>query len=504
MKERIFISSVQKELANERRAVTDFVRKDPLLSRFFDPFLFEDLPASDRHADKVYLHEVDRAAVYVGLFGNDYGAKNTAGRSPTEREFDRATTQGKIRLIFVKGTKDSARHPKMRSLIRKAGAQLIRRRFTGIPELTGALYASLVEHLERTGSLRTLPFDAAACLRARIDDLSWDKVREFIAVARRERGYALREKTPMKEVLAHLNLLERDQPTNAAVLLFGNKPQRFLPTSEVKCLHFHGTEVRKPIPSAQIYKGTVFDLVDQATDFIMSKITRSVGTRAKGPMAPVAYELPRAAVVEAIVNAAAHKDYTSNASVQVMLFVDRLEVWNPGELPPPLTPELLRRPHASIPRNPLISEPLFLAHYIEKSGTGTLDMIDLCRKAELPEPEFRQDGGQFVTTLWRDWPTTTVMDDLGLNDRQKAAVVFLKTKGRITNKEYQELTGTTNRTALRDFAELKAKGVLKRVGKTGRSTYYVLKRETRHKPDKPDRRVAANKTRRKRDKPDKQ
>lgn len=48
MRERIFVSSVQKELASERRAVADFIRNDPLLRRFFDVFLFEDLPAGDR------------------------------------------------------------------------------------------------------------------------------------------------------------------------------------------------------------------------------------------------------------------------------------------------------------------------------------------------------------------------------------------------------------------------------------------------------------------------
>ena len=61
----------------------------------------------------------------------------------------------------------------------------------------------------------------------------------------------------------------------------------------------------------------------------------------------------------------------------------------------------LRRPHASFPRSPRIAESLFLARYIEKAGTGTLDMINLCAKAGLPSPEFRQDGGQFIQTLWR-------------------------------------------------------------------------------------------------------
>lgn len=40
----------------------------------------------------------------------------------------------------------------------------------------------------------------------------------------------------------------------------------------------------------------------------MSKITRAVGTRAQGTEAPVAYELPREAVTEALVNAVAHRD----------------------------------------------------------------------------------------------------------------------------------------------------------------------------------------------------
>jgi len=189
--------------------------------------------------------------------------------------------------------------------------------------------------------------------------------------------------------------------------LFARQPQRFLLTSEVKCMHFHGTQVAKPIPSYQIYKGTLFELVDQAVNFVMSRIARAVGTRALGPQAPVTYELPREAVAEAIVNAVAHRDYTSNASVQVMLFADRLEVWNPGELPLALTIPQLRRPHASIPRNPLIADPMFLARYAEKAGSGILDMIARCKQAGLPAPEFRQEGGQFIQTLGRPAPQVT-------------------------------------------------------------------------------------------------
>ena len=76
-------------------------------------------------------------------------------------------------------------------------------------------------------------------------------------------------------------LLNKGRLTNAAILLFGKAPQRFLISSEIKCAHFHGTQVAKPIPSHQVYTGTVFELVDRAVDFVLSKIALSVGTRAE-------------------------------------------------------------------------------------------------------------------------------------------------------------------------------------------------------------------------------
>ena len=47
----LFVSGVQKELPEERRAVKAFVEGDPLLRRYFRVFLFEDLRASGGQAD---------------------------------------------------------------------------------------------------------------------------------------------------------------------------------------------------------------------------------------------------------------------------------------------------------------------------------------------------------------------------------------------------------------------------------------------------------------------
>lgn len=134
----------------------------------------------------------------------------------------------------------------------------------------------------------------------------------------------------------------------------------------------------------------------------MSRVDNWVGTRDEGETAsvPTRPELPIDAVKEAIVNAVCHRDYTSNASVQVMLFRNRLEIWNPGQLPYGLTVQKLQGPHKSLPTNPLIADPMYWKGYIEKVGTGTEDIIEKCRDYGLKTPEFYQEE-DFRVVIWR-------------------------------------------------------------------------------------------------------
>ena len=73
-----------------------------MLRRFVsEVFLFEELPAMDRRADQVYLEEVERCDIYLGIFGYDYGFEDENGVSPTEHEYGHAARHGKVRLIYV-------------------------------------------------------------------------------------------------------------------------------------------------------------------------------------------------------------------------------------------------------------------------------------------------------------------------------------------------------------------------------------------------------------------
>jgi ATP-dependent DNA helicase RecG len=477
---RVFISSVQKELAEERRAVKNFILGDPLLRRFVvDVFLFEDIPACDRQPDNIYLAEVEQRDIYLALFGNEYGWKNAKGKSPTELEFDHATKTGRERLVFVKGDDDKARDPDMTKLVRKAGNQLTRRRFADTPALIREVYSSLVDYLERNGFLHTLPFDDSPCAGATFKDIDSAAIEDFVETAEAKGRLTLKGSRAPKAVLQNFKLLRNGKLTNAAILLFGKEPRRFFNNIQVHCLHFFGTEKRKPIASQQPYEGRIFEVIDQAVEFVLGKLDRPVGTRAHSTQAPGDFEVPRSVITEAVVNAVAHRDYRNTGFVQVIVYADRIEVWNPGELPHGLTPEKLREPHAPMPRNPLLAEPLYRVKFVEKAGTGTTDMIEDCRTAGLPEPTFEQNGAHFVITIWRDWLTDAVMDELGLNERQRDAVSHIKHHGTITNAEYQLLAGCSARSALRDLAELVEAAVVRLKGRGRGSVYeYVRKRAT--------------------------
>jgi len=399
-KTKLFISSVQTEFAEERQMIFEYILSDPLLGRFFDPFLFERLPAIDQRTDTMYLNEVQQCSVYLGLLGTQYGFEDAQGISPTEREFDQATLHHKTRLIFLTGHSAQERNEKQNTFIQKAQQVLIRKRFTTIDELKASIYAALVNYLIEKELIRVGPFDATFYPSATIEDIDANKVSEFVQIAKARRGFKLPETAPVEEILVHLNLMKDGHITNAALLLFGKEPQRFFINSEVRCVHFHGIIVEKPIPSYKVFKGDVFELVDQAVDFVLSKLDYSVGTRQVNIEIPGKYEIPKEIIAEAIVNAIAHRDYTNNGSVQVMLFSDRLEVINPGALPLGWTTEKLKTLHTSVPANPLLAEPMYLKGYIERLGTGTADIMRIAKENNLQAPDFEQSD-DFKAILYR-------------------------------------------------------------------------------------------------------
>jgi predicted HTH transcriptional regulator len=214
----------------------------------------------------------------------------------------------------------------------------------------------------------------------------------------------------------------------------------------------------------------------------MSRVDNWVGTRSEGENAsvPTRPELPMDAVKEAIVNAVCHRDYTSNASVQVMLFRDRLEVWNPGALPYGLTVQKLHGPHKSLPTNPLLADPMYWNGYIEKVGTGTEDIITKCHDYGLQTPEFHQEE-DFRVVIWRNKSETdsdliqTDPNNDPNNDPNVIQIVgLIQNNPKISRAELAERLQISERKTRICIEQLKKEGILIREGSTKRGKWIVV------------------------------
>ena len=463
-KRRIFISSVQSEFAEERAMLFDYIQTDALFGQIFEPFIFEKTEAKSESASNIYLMQVERCDIYIGLLGEKYGNEDENGISPTEKEYDLASKLNKTRLVYLKKTAE--REKKEKNFIRKVEQQVVRKSFEDFPELKTEVYASLIRYLEEEEIIRIFPFDATINRKATLEDIDIEKIKKFIRRAKFKRNFPFDESDYL-DVLLHLNLMENGRLTNAALLLFAKQPQKFVISSSVKCCQYYGNETVRPIPSLHIYEGDLFELIDQTVSFVMSRIDAEVSGRDRNVLAEIKHELPLLAVTEAIVNAVCHRDYTSNGSVQVTLYKNRLEIWNPGQLPYGLTPEILKGKHKSLPSNPLIARALYLYGAIEQVGTGTEMLVKQCLELGLPSPDF-ECNNDFNIVFWRNEEAEggqkTETGGQILSEIQQKIIELMLKNSKISRNELSNILNINASAIQKHINKLKKAGIIQREG----------------------------------------
>ena len=317
-------------------------------------------------------------------------------------------------------------------------------------------------------------WDERVCEDASLEDIDEEKLRWFLKEARHKRGLDISEDLPLEEVLMRLKLTRNKKLTNAAILLFGKIPQNFFTRPEVKCIRFKGTDVAGKMLDFKVIQTNLFDQLTESEKFIYNNISMAAWIEDWKLQRQEKWEYPPKAIREALANALCHREYETTSSVQVRIFDDRIEFWNPGKLPEGWTIETLKQVHESIPRNPAIAKQFFWVKYIEEVGTGTNKIIEWCIDWGLPEPEFEFTGTSLVVTLWKSKHNEAYLDTLGLNERQRKAINYMKKHKKITSKEYAELFSITDRTARNDLKSLLDKKILIQRGTSKKLTYYEL------------------------------
>jgi ATP-dependent DNA helicase RecG len=235
--------------------------------------------------------------------------------------------------------------------------------------------------------------------RVSIKDLNEERVRGTVRLGV-ERGRmmetALTE--PFEKVLDKLQLLNNGVPNNAAATLFSTNIYEY-PQFRLRMARFRGMNKNEFIDN-QRAEGNLFDLLDAGMAFFFKHL--SLSGKIVGFVREEHLEIPAEALREALINSLCHRQYEKyNLTIGIAIYDDRIEIENPGALPPQLTPVTIKQPHISYPYNPIIADVLFKTSFLENWGSGAQRIIDACKRQNVPEPEWRMQGGFVIVTFKR-------------------------------------------------------------------------------------------------------
>ena len=306
--------------------------------------------------------------------------------------------------------------------------------------------------------------------QATFDDISDEAVKEFQYEAHQSQRYPLiKNETDYKNIFSNLRLYKNNYLKRSALILFGKDPRNFMINAFVKIGKFGNSE--SELLFQEVIEVNAFQLADKTIEILDKKYFKKTISY-QGLNRIETSEYPYKAVRECLLNAIIHRNYFG-PPIQISIYKDKFTVWNPGDLPEELTIDDLKVKHASYPRNPIMADVFFKAGLIETWGRGTIKMIEECKKARLPEPKFEILNGGIAVTFFKDVFSQEKLIQKGLNERQLKAVEFLKNDDFITNKIYQEICKTSERTASRDLEQLTNMNILRKIGEK-KGTKYKL------------------------------
>ena len=502
---KVFISSVQKELEDERLIAQNLVSTDSFLSAHCAPVLYEMEPAS---ADKVLdgcLKTLQACQVYLLIVAARYGAL-VGGLSITHTEYRHAKKKKLPVLAFIKGDRKAKREKGAMALLDELDADGFKyKRFGNVIELQKEVRAALVKLLgDRFGLAptsdenriaeqtieATSTFESQPLTRIRWRELDHGIIRRLIAAAEQRRPDDFSEEdllaaASMRGLLWYEPDSDEHFATAAGIVLSARDPSAVFPQCRILADAYRGAEpdgeprdhedIRAPMPAA----------IDRAVAFIDRNTRHPM--RVVGLNRVRLDEYPLEALREALVNAVAHRRY-EDAGRKIMLevFADRVVVSSPGLPPAPITLASLRKGrYRPCSRNPVLAQCLSYFHRIEERGSGFRRMRDQMLDHGLDRPTIGTDTGYFQVVFPGPGenmerirvPETQLLVtpavESQLNDRQRKMVLLLVQGEELTSRRCEAEFAVTRDTANRDFKLLIELSLVRKEGR-GRSTRYVL------------------------------
>lgn len=205
---------------------------------------------------------------------------------------------------------------------------------------------------------------------------------------------------PIEDTLAKWKLTVNGAPTNGAAMLFSNNIYPY-DNFQLRLARFLGNDKLEFIDN-QRAEGNFFDLLDAGMAFLFKHLNLSGKITNRSLMREERLEVPVSALREALINALAHRQWEkANLTISIAVYDDRVEIANPGILPPKITAETIKDSHESYPYNRNMAHALYRSTFLESWGSGIRRIIEACREQGVEEPSWRWDGGFVYVTFKR-------------------------------------------------------------------------------------------------------
>lgn len=189
---------------------------------------------------------------------------------------------------------------------------------------------------------------------------------------------------------------------NAAILLFANDPERYIPNASVRYVRHEGTERKSGsefnVVKDHRFEGPIPKIISEITTFMEASLRDYYYLdlhRGKFIRVP---EFPRDAWLEGIVNALYHRSYNIQGNpIMIRHFDDRLEISNSGPLPAHVTVKNIES--EKFTRNVRLARTLNDFGYVRELNEGVPRIFRAMREFMLASPEYSDDGTTVTLTL---------------------------------------------------------------------------------------------------------
>lgn len=280
-----------------------------------------------------------------------------------------------------------------------------------------------------------LQYDRRPVPGASLEDLDRRRLVNYFRDVRRQYCPPPDDAASWRGLLVNSELMVEDRgsvmASGAGLLLFGARPNRFLPQAGISAAAYAGGEkdydakaratLRGPLVSLHPAPASDFDqpypglprtfseyggvveagVIESALDFVRRHIDVQAWIEESGRRCE-RWDYPLETVREALVNAVAHRDYTiAVTDIELALYADRLEIVSPGRLPNTVTVEKMRT-GCRASRNELTRDVLRDYRYIEASGLGVPRKIVAGMRAHNgTDPDLIEEEYSFTVRLWK-------------------------------------------------------------------------------------------------------